>query len=316
MKESVMQLLDIGPRGYTVSLAVATKAFTPLFDRAAKVTDVRITNQSATDQWTFSVGGRELFRGYVHASGYQNPFGNSIVLGVDNRSWLPYISDLLGMDISIPVPNGQTLTIASVGGATANISIEYKEVSQSDIQPSQINHYEGNRFIHPIVQYANAAITAVGPTALDTQLASAWIPKLTAGNPIPPNWKINLLAGWLQPFSINTFSGAANHVYGTQFAQIKRNGQVQLTRDNTGIPDVAQAAAAGSGNTVILPLTNRFNPFQLMPIENNQFFDPMISLGDGDNFEIDMVYAGDFTGAAANVLPMVLLLADVTQVGS
>lgn len=309
-----MQLLDIGPRGYTFSIAAATKAFTPLFDRAAKITDVRIVNPSATDQWTFSVGGREIFRGYVHALGYQNPFGNIVSLGVDNRSWIPYVSDLLGMDVSIPIPNGQTLTVASVGGATADIAFEYKEVSNSDIQPSMINHYQGNRFIHPIVQYLAAAATAVGPTPMDTQIASPWIPKLTSGNPIPPDWKINLVAAWTLPLSINTFSGAANHVYNTQGLQIKRNGQIQLTRDNTGVPYSAIAAAAGSGNTSLLPRMNRLNPFQLMPIENNQYFDPMITLQDGDNFEIDTLFAGDFTGAGVNTLPMVLLLADITQV--
>jgi hypothetical protein len=309
-----VQLLDVGPRGYTFSIAAATKAYTPLYDRAAKVTDVRITNPSATDQWTFSVGGKELFRGYVYASGYQNPFGNLVTLGVDNRGWIPYISDLLGMDISIPVPNGQTLTIASVGGATADIAIEYKECSISDIQSSMINHYQGNRTIHPVVQYLGAAATAVGPVPLDTQIASPWIPKMLHGNPIPPDWKINLIALWAQPFSINTYSGAANHVYGSQGLQIIRNGQVQLTRDNTGLPDIAQAAAAGSANSVILPRTQRLNPFQLMPIENNQYLDPMITLQDGDNFEIDLLMAGDFTGAAVSTLPMVLLLADVTQV--
>jgi hypothetical protein len=286
-----------------------------LFDRAAQVTDVRITSPSADDQWTFSVGGKELFRGLVKTTGYMNPFGNTIVLGVDNRSWLPFVSDMLGTLVTIPVPNGQTLTVASVGGATANVAIEYKEVSIADIQPSMINHYQGNRFIHPLVQYMTAAVAGAGPLALDTQICTAYVPKLIAGNPIPPDWTINLLAMWNEPVSVNTFSGAANHVSNTVALQVKRNGQIQLTRDNTGLPLVPQAAAAGSANNVILPALVRYNPFQLMPIGNNQYLDPMISLQNGDNFEIDVLYAGDYTGGPVYNIPMVLLLADITQTG-
>lgn len=306
-----MQLLQIGPRGYTASTGVATKAFTPLFDRAAQVTDVRITSPSATDQWTFSVGGKEIFRAYVVASGYQNPFGNVVTLGVDNRSWLPFVSDILGRNITIPVPQGQTLTVASVAGATASVSIEYEEVSPADIQPSQPNHYQGNESYHPIVQYINASQTAAGIVPMDTQIASPWVPKLLTGVQVPVNWRIDLMAAYMQPLSINTFSGAANHVSGTQELQGKYNGQQLFTRDNTGIPFVAVAAANGSANSSVLPALNRLNPFQLMPIGNNQEFDPAFTLQGGDNFELDVVTAGDFTGGASYAQPLVLLVAHV-----
>jgi len=310
-----MQLLDIGPRGYSTSLATANKQFTPLFDRAAKITDVRITSPSARDIWTFTVGGKELFRGLVDVVGFQNPFGTALVLGVANRSWLPYVSDLLGMEVCIPVPNGQTLTVASVGGATADISFEFEEVTSSDISTAMVNHYQGNRFIHPLVQYMAAAIAGNGPTALDTQISPAYVPKLLNGDPIPPNWKINLLAMWLQPQGINTFSGAANHVSNTVNLSVLKNGQRQFTRDATGVPLVGGVAAAGSANSVLLPLLVRANAFQLTHAGNNDGFDPMISLGNGDNFEIDVTYAGDYTGGPVYDFSTVLMLADITQLG-
>lgn len=306
-----MQLLQIGPRGYSASSAVATKSFTPLFDRAAHVTDVRITAPSASDQWTFSVGGKELFRTLVFATGYQNVMGNTVTLGIDNRSWLPFISDMLGRMITVPVPQGQTLTVASVGGATADIAIEYKEVSPADIQPSMPNHYQGNESYHPVVQYINAAQAAAGIVPMDTQIASIWVPKMLAATPIPVNWRLDILAMYTQPLSINTYSGAANHVSGTQEIQGKWNGQVLFTRDETGIPDIAQAAAAGSANSVILPALSRYNPFQLMPIGNNQELDPAITLNGGDNFELDVVTAGDFTGNPSYALPLVLMIVHV-----
>lgn len=306
-----MQLLTVGPRGYTVSTAVATKTFTPLFDRAAHVTDVRITNPSANDQWTFNVGGKELFRASIFTTGFQNTFGNTVSLGVDNRSWLPYISDFLGRSITIPVPQGQSLTVSSVGGATANISMEYKEVSPADIQPSQPNHYQGNESYHPIVQYINTAQTAAGIVPMDTQIASPWVPKLLTNNQIPVNWRIDLFGMWTQPESVNTFSGAANHVSNTVELQGKYNGQQLFTRDNTGMPLLPNAAAAGSANNNVLPLTTRLNPFQLMPIGNNQGFDPPFTINGGDNFELDAVLAGDFTGGAAYNQQMILLCAHV-----
>lgn len=306
-----MQLLTLGPRGYTVSLATASKTFSPLFDRAAHVTDVRITAPSANDQWTFNVGGKELFRASIYTTGFQNTFGNSISLGVDNRSWLPYISDFLGRKITIPVPQGQTLTVASVGGATANVAIEYEEVSPPDIQPSMPNHYQGNESYHPVMQFLSASETAAGTYPFDTQISSPWVPKMLTGVQIPVNWRIDLLGAFGQPVSINTFSGAANHVSNTVELQGKYNGQSLFTRDNTGIPFVPNAAAAGSANNNTLPLTTRLNPFQLMPIGNNQGFDPPFSLNGGDNFELDIVLAGDFTGGAQYNQQLVLLVAHV-----
>ena len=306
-----MQLLTIGPRGYTVGLAVTNKVFQPLFDRAAQVTDVRITAPSANDSWTFSVGGKELFRTYVSTAGYQNVFGEAKVLGVDNRGWLPYLSDLLGRWITIPVPQGQALTIASVGGATANISIEYKEVSPADVQPSQPNHYLGNESYHPIVQYINAAQAAAGSIPMDTQISSPWVPKLLSGDPVPVNWAIDIIDLFSEPVSVNTFNGAANHVSGTQELQAKYNGQLMFTRDGTGIPLVAQAAAAGAANSVFLPALSRFNSFQLLNYFNSQILDPPISLHGGDNFEFDVVTSGDFTGGASYAVPMVVFAAHI-----
>ena len=311
-----MQLLDIGPRGYTTKLAVNNATFTPLYDRAAKVTDVRITSISAVDVWTFSVGGKELFRTRINTVGYQNPFGSFAGAALANRSWLDYISDLLGMEVTIPVPNGQTLTVASVGGATANISIEYKEVSPADIQASLINHYQGNRFIHPLVHYMTAQPVGLAPQPLDTQVAPPYLPKLLAGNPIPPGWKINLLAMWAEPWAQNLFSGGIDHMSETQELQVKKNGQVMWTRDDTGVPFVAQAAASGSTNVVYLPSLLRHNPFQFELDGNNQWFDPMISLSEGDNFEVDVTYNGTGAIGISPLNNMVLFLADITQVGA
>src|SRR6266702_1418750 len=113
---------DIGPRIYRYALAAVTLSWTPLFDRAGLVKRIAITNPSANDLWTVNVGGRELMRFRVDTVGNQRVLIMPSLATAFNPNWFDFCRDALNLDTSIPVPKGITITVASVGGATADIA--------------------------------------------------------------------------------------------------------------------------------------------------------------------------------------------------
>ena len=62
---------EVGPRLYLNTLAAAAANLTPLADRAIMVRRITITNVSASDTWTVSVGGREIMRFRILNTGNQ-----------------------------------------------------------------------------------------------------------------------------------------------------------------------------------------------------------------------------------------------------
>src|SRR6185369_17026174 len=115
-----MQLLEIGGRGYAFELGSQSADFTPLFDRAARVTNIQINGPDSNDDWLIKVAGKEIMSARVPSVGNQQPFGefHPISLTAPLVSRIPQnlftlSRDRFGRDMSIPVPNGQTLTIES-----------------------------------------------------------------------------------------------------------------------------------------------------------------------------------------------------------
>ncbi|MEO7002002.1 MAG: peptidoglycan bridge formation glycyltransferase FemA/FemB family protein [Ktedonobacterales bacterium] len=129
-----MLLQQIGPRGYLNALAAATLAYQPPFDRAGIVRTVLISNMSGADTWTITVAGRELMRFRMLTTDNQRLLLPAAAAGAQKPNFFDYCRRALGIDPSIPVPLGMTLTVASVGGATADIQIEF-EGGLSDVQP-------------------------------------------------------------------------------------------------------------------------------------------------------------------------------------
>jgi hypothetical protein len=307
--------MEAGPRIYPFVLAAATLAFTPLFDRAAIVTDVRITNPSANDNWTFSVGGRELFRGRVLTTGQQQPFGGISALGFTNLTLFTFVEQYLNMSMRVPIPWGQTLTVASVGGATADIMFELMEVDPGDLVAPGINDYRQNTFLAPIAGFVNAAVAAVGPASFDTQVAPAYWPNIFNNALVPPGWRFTLYALWLQGEGRNTFSGAANHVSATNDVRVIHVGQQKFTRAGLGFPLQGAVAAAGSANTVLEDLVNARPPFQRQDALLRCMFDPPYVIQQGDSILWQHDVVGDVTGGADYSPALALMLAKIERMG-
>lgn len=292
-----MQRLEIGPRIYRTGYAVSTLTFTPLFDRAAIVTSFQITNVSATDNWTVTVGGREIMRFRLSIVGNNRPFGDAVTNFVRPRDLFDYMKTVMGIPMNIPVPNGISIVIASVGGATADIAIEAMETDIMDISSGMVNHYQGNKFIMPLEGYFNG-VPVLGNNQLDTFVGPAWVPNIFTGVEMPVNFEVQILALFLDTESRNTFSGAANHVSREDYLVVVKNGQTLFGRDNIGIPMRGNDAAAGSANNVYQPRTNFYLPIQQAGADLYNNLDPFIILKGGDLITWAENITGDVTGIA------------------
>jgi hypothetical protein len=311
-----MPLNDIGPRGYHQQQAVATLAFTPQFDRAAIVRRLLIDKVSASDIWRVTIQGREVAAFDIETTGNQQPLSGPYS-GYSKTNDLFDIYNFVYPDQLIyPVPLGQTFTVTSDGGATANITIIYTEVASGEITQGMMNHPQGRRFVTLLTGYRAAAVTVLGENTLDTQIGPRWFPNIFVDGMLPPNWQFKVLAMFLEGGGRNTYSGSADHLANTTYFGVRKNGQILYTRDSLGgIPLMGQAAAAGSANTVV-GTDETPNP----PIQESDVFDwsnqdmPFV-LGGGDGYLFRLNIAGDVTGGADFSKMRQVFLVDVTNPG-
>lgn len=290
---------EVGPRVYNQGLAVATLSTQPVFDRAAIVRRVNISNESSPDDWQLIVGQREIMRHRHLLVGNQRMFR---VADSDQRPKLDfweYCVAALGLDPSIPIPLGMTLVVQSVGGATADIDVEFREVDPGDANAWPTNHYQKNVFILPVQWRLNAGQANAAVVQLDTQTAPPYIPALFSNTPIPVGWKVEILALFLEGMGVNTFSGAANHQSTTQELRAFLDQRQIFTRVGAGIPDQGAASAGGSANTVFGQRSGIFRPFELQLPTPDGVLDTPIVLGGGETLQLLVNLTGDLTGTAS-----------------
>lgn len=309
-----MILRDIGGFGYDQSLAVATRTFTPLFDRAAVARRINISNPSAADNWNINVGGRTLMTVRELPLGT----GNQHLMRVADSDVRPkldfweYCRNSLNMDPSIPIPNGQSIIVSSAGGATADINIEYLETDVQSQNAVGMQHYLGNVFLIPITWYLNAGQAAPGAIQVDTQVAPSWVPPIFSNVGVPVNWKFEILSLFIEGMGVNTFSGAANHQSTTQDVRIFRDNVQMFTRQSLGIPNEGSASAAGSANTVFGQRSAIFRPFELQSFTDDGMLPVPLVLNGGDVMQVLTDLTGDLTGTASYANALIVAIARVT----
>lgn len=198
------QLFDVGNRVYVQDTGVATLGFTPYTDRAAKVTRVSVTNPSAPDVWTFDVGGAKV-------ASFLDPLDvTQRLLGAD-FSDLPNARDIFswheqayGKMLEYPVPNGQLFTVSSVNGATADICIEYMEVSSSDVNAQMENFPRGKNFCTVYTAFVAASTTEAAETNFNAESHIQGFPNLFSGTPGQTGYDCKIKALWPQSGTVSS----------------------------------------------------------------------------------------------------------------
>lgn len=303
---------DLGGVVYQNVLSTASINVSPIADRAARVRRWSLTNPSASDDWQVIVGGREIMRFRNLNTGNQRLFRGLADTARVPIDFFEYVRGYLGLNAEVPVPKGLTFTIQSVGGATADIDVEFYETTEDEGNIIGYNHYAGNQFIVPIWWRLNASQSSPATVQLDTQTAPPWYPALMTNTPLPPNWKVELLAWFLEGAGINTFSGAANHQSTTDSLRVFRN-QVQFySRTGVGIPARGSDSAAGSANTVLGTRSGVYPPFELQNPSDDAIAPVPLTLAGGDALQLLWTLTGDLTGGASYANALVAAIARVT----
>lgn len=303
-----------GPFLYQFAKGASTMSFTPIADRGALVRRIAITAQSATDTWVVTSKAKEIMRIRQHAS------GNQRILRADDQgaglhdTFFDFCRWILGMDPSIAVPLGQTLTISSVGGATANIMVEFEEHDTGDLNSSLLNHPDGKEWLVPIYTSLAAAVSATGVKLNDTQVGPAWLPNFLIGTLVTSAWRLQLLALFMEGAGVNTFSGAANHQSTTNTKQLTLNSRLLNSRSTNGIPNVGTPSAAGSANTVFGQVFAFQGAYEKSMYGYENVLNAPIVLQNGDTFTVADEIIGDVTGGADYSAAMAVWVARVSEV--
>lgn len=303
---------QIGPRGYLNGLGVATLSYQPPFDRAGIIRSILIGNVSAGDNWTVTVGGREIMRFRLLTTDNQRVLFPPNTSGAAKPTFFDYCRRALGLDPSVPVPLGMTAVVASVGGATADIQIEFLEVDSADLNAGQTNHYMGQSFLVPVYGSLNASQALPAIVQFDTQVAPPWVPALFTNTPLPVNWAVDILAMFFEGLSNNSFSGAANHVGATQDVHVFKNQTQLFSRVGHGPLNKSAAAAAGSANIVTTPLSQMFAPFENDFENPDNVLDVPLTLRGGEALQVLHDIAGDLTGGEIFARALGLFICRVT----
>lgn len=310
-----MQLTTLGPRGYKTALASASVTFTTLQDRAAIIRDIRITNPSASDDWVITIQQTQKWVVPINTAGNNQLLGKVGASNFSGRSIFRFCREYLNVDPSFPLPQGQQLTIASVGGATADVLIEYEERSPMDVSPDAVNGQSATHNILPVFLVPPAYAGASGVQVKDfaSQKAPSGFPKLFGDVNIPANYTLQILALWLEAGGVNTFGGSANHQSTTQQLLATYAGQQLFSRDaNGGIPMVGSASAAGSANNVYQPDLVAYPAFQLINDPEQSPLPMPLVLRGGSDIHFQHSISGDGTGSADYSTFLVGMLVDAS----
>lgn len=304
---------ELGPFLYQYNTAVNTLSFQPAFDRGALVRQIGITAPSATDVWIITVGGKEIMRARIRATGNQNILRDDDLGSTFHTDFFNFCRKFLSMDPAIPVPLGQTMSITSSGGATANIQIQFEEHDNADLPPSMLNHYQGMEWLIPVYTYLNASQTAAGVVNDDTQVSPAWLQNFFTGVLVTSAWKVQILGAFFEGVGVNTFSGAANHQSTTKTKRMFLDSRQMFGRATLGIPNIGAASAAGSANTAFGQTLGTFAPFEHVATPWDNVFNYPVVLQNGDTCNIQEELTGDLTGGASYEPALAMWVCRVSQ---
>ena len=213
----------------------------------------------------------------------------------------PHLMDFLtskGIDVSIPVAEGQTLNISRYA-ETGNVIVVYDTYSAGDIRSDQPNGSNSNEYT--MIQYMSTSLT---PTAsqtllLDTSLSPSEYPDFPAGKVVPAGRKITLLGLIGHPF---TTGDTGPNAWGTSFVKLVRDRETMFDEDRNGIPFDGQDAAAtadayGCNFSLIGPcvpmLFDTAVGLDGLPL----ILEPAVEFGEGE--ELNIFLTGVMTTAAA-----------------
>ena len=137
-----------------------------------------------------------------------------------------------GVNCTIPVAEGQSFTVSSVGTSPV-VAILYDTYDAGDIRADMVNGTDSKEYM--FIQYMNSstAVTEAQTVELDTSLSPAEFPDFPCGKSVPANTEIEILGLVGCPCG-EGFS--ANAYIGSSYLKLVKEREVLFDEDRNGIP--------------------------------------------------------------------------------
>jgi len=141
-----------------------------------------------------------------------------------------------GVNVSIPVAEGQTLSVSRYA-ETGNVMLVYDRYESGDVKSSDPNGSDAKEYT--FIQYAEIGATpaAAGDFLVDTSLTPSEFPNFPCAAVVPANHNIEMLGIAGSP-CIDAAAGPDS--FATTFLKLLRDREVLFDVDRNGIPFDAQ----------------------------------------------------------------------------
>lgn len=193
----------------------------------------------------------------------------------------------MGVNVTIPVAEGQTLNISRYAEA-GNVMVIYDRYSAGDVLATDPNGSESNSIT--FLQYAKIGTTpaASGDHKLDTAITPSEFPDFPCGKVVEARHKVDLLGVAGCPFN-NADTGPKG--FATTFMKFVKNREVMFDNDRNGLPFDAQDAAAtadsyGGNFSLIGPGTEILVDTNVIMSGEPLMFDPPIPFEAGSELNV------------------------------
>lgn len=138
-----------------------------------------------------------------------------------------------GVNMAIPVAEGQTFTIDRGSSDTGDVTVIYDMYDAGDIRADMPNGTEAKEY--NFIQYmtASAALTAAGDHLLDVSLSPGEFPDFPCGKVVPARTKIDILG--IAGAPVSNGDDAAGYTT-TQYLKLIKDRETLFDEDRNGIP--------------------------------------------------------------------------------
>ena len=207
-----------------------------------------------------------------------------------------------GINVTIPIAEGQTFTIDRAGD-TGALVVVYDCYDAGDIRADMVNGSEAKEYNFLQYMTSSAAIGKIGDTLLDVSLSPGEFPDFPCGQVVPARHTIDILG--LVGIPVSVGDDATGHTT-TQYLKLIKDREILFDEDRVGIPFKAVINMTSTpmykidfsliGDCVSVA-TGLSDPSQGMPL----LFDPPLHFVSGEELLVylttNWVTAGSLTAA-------------------
>lgn len=220
----------------------------------------------------------------------------------------------MGLPFSIPIAEGQKLTLPALDGA-GTLQVVYDRYDAGDIRADMPNGTASKQF--GFIQYLRetSVIAASGDLLLDKAITPAEFPDFPAGKSVPANMRIKLHG--ITGCPVADYSSTDNGFYST-YLKLVKDREVLFDEDRNGFPFLADSTDDSSpeydkSESIIGSVGEHDAPFNYNIEKPPLFFDPPLEFISGEELLVYLTFVKVGTHTMAADLAAVALILEVNK---